>query len=248
MIFFAPEEYKQKMNAGTTENITLARFDVIEDSPNSFHFYLSDIVDAEAKYIGLLNVLRRADEHTTIHIHINSPGGYVNTGIQIINAIRNCKGLVVGHLEGICYSMATFIFLNCHDFVVNPDCLFMIHSYSGGTFGEGHKMLSHVNAVHEWILDMSERTYSPFLTDEELDQVMNGKDFWFKSEEVMSRLDRVLEAWKDEEDAEQHDMYLKTIDAARKLVNEYDEKKQNDLSNSKGSSESTEEQQTVSRS
>ena len=54
--------------------------------------------------------LRTAAETDLVYLHINSPGGDFNTGLQIINNMLASEAHVVTVLEARAYSMAAFIF------------------------------------------------------------------------------------------------------------------------------------------
>ena len=49
-------------------------------------------------------------------------------------------------------------------------------------------MLAQVMHDGEWVRGLSEEVYQDFLTQPEIDQMLDGKDFWFGSEEVIKRL------------------------------------------------------------
>lgn len=173
-------------------------------STTEYRFNLVGYVEEEEYYSELLHVLRVATPSDVIHLHISSPGGYVSTMTQILHNMEVCQAEIVGHLEGICHSAATFIFLGCDNWVINPDAMLLFHAISSGTFGESHKMVADAEATHEWGKRLAKRYYSPFLTKKEIKKLINGKDFWMFGDEVLERLQNnvIPHLEKEQQDAE----------------------------------------------
>jgi len=201
------------------------------------NIYLSDEVGYGDEFIEELQVLKEAQAGDEVHIFINSPGGNVATALQLVNNIDVCEATVVGHIEGICHSAASYIFLACHDWVVNSNCLMLIHNYSGGAYGKGHDLVTGVQETNKWIANIMRDTYLPFLTEEELHYV-ESKDLYLNSIEISERLANVKEQRESLAIVEQKDMLKDTITKFQGLL---DDEKQD----SEGVPESTYEQQTV---
>ena len=68
-------------------------------------------------------------------IEINSPGGLVVCGIEIANAIKNCKAKLVAHVTGIAASMASVIACACDEIVMEEASFMMIHDPWGYAIG-----------------------------------------------------------------------------------------------------------------
>lgn len=150
---------------------------------------LGDVQD----YTEHFQTLREAAEGDTIHIYINNVGGRVDTAVQYVNCMRNSQAKVVAHIEGLCHSAATYIFLTADEWVVNKNCLMLIHNYSGGAYGKGADLKLQVDANHNWITTLMEDIYLPFLSTDELDEVVRNGDMWLTSEKILERLSAVVE-------------------------------------------------------
>ena len=116
-----PIKHYQKTNTRVTHNV-----------------YLLDEIKTPNQYYKTFNILRQADTFDIIHIHLNTPGGYLDTAIQFVNAIRKCKGRVITEIQAECHSAGTFIFLAGHKHIVPNNCLMMFHNYSGYQYGKAH--------------------------------------------------------------------------------------------------------------
>lgn len=152
------------------------------------HFYILGVIEGPEKYLDLVQTLKTVEEHDTVFIYINSVGGSLYTTIQIINAIQNCHGTVVTVLEGEACSAATIIFLAGHKHVINPFGAFMVHKYSHGVEGKGSDVREQVKFTERYFDQIAYALYADLMTQEEIAQMLDGKDFWFSSDEVLERL------------------------------------------------------------
>lgn len=157
--------------------------------PSSYvhSFYLYDIGDAE-QYTDWLDTIRNCSEQDVVKIHINSPGGQLLTTIQIIRALQETAATVICSVEGQCMSAATLIFLHADLVEVSEHSMFMFHNYSGGTFGKGGEMMDQLKYEAAWSEKMFRDIYEDFLTEEEIQSMLNNRDIWMTGEEVTERM------------------------------------------------------------
>ena len=86
-----------------------------------------------------------------ITIVLNSPGGSVMHGANIISAIEAARGPVNTVCNAMCASMAALIFeYGTHRFLVDRTIL-MFHPASGGVEGELDKMASRTEAIQRFV-------------------------------------------------------------------------------------------------
>lgn len=184
-------------------------------SANIHHFYLYGAIEDDiSMYSDLLNVLRTANENDTVIIYINSEGGALRMALQIANAMLSTSARVITSLDGDAISAATFIFLAGEEYIINPNCSFMIHNYSGYLKGKGHELISQINHTGATVSKMMRYFYEKILTEEELTDVCNGKDLWMDSDELMDRLSTIQE--EDIEEASKESLELKSVTVKRK--------------------------------
>ncbi len=156
------------------------------------HFYLSEVIGEPVKYIDMIHRIKMAGPEDIIYIYLNTQGGHVNTGVQIINAMQVSQAHIITVLEGEVASLGTLIFLSGDEFIVHDNCLFMIHNFSGGTQGKGHEQAAAVHGTIKWFTKLARRIYIPFLTEDELDRIIRGEDFWMDSDDVRNRLTKMV--------------------------------------------------------
>ena len=159
----------------------------IVTSKNVSHVYITEPIDEPSYYNELCFLLDNATEQDTINIHINTPGGIIDSAVMIINSIKNSKANVVGHLAGTVASAGTMIALSCNSLKVANHTTFMIHNYSGGLRGKGHELKAQQAFVDASLEAFFKDIYGNFLSPKEIREVIDGKDMWINSEEVLAR-------------------------------------------------------------
>jgi len=165
-------------------------------SAQQIHFYISDELGAPDQYTDMIHRLAIAGPNDIVFIHLNTPGGRLDTGVQIINAMQNSPAKIVTVLESTAFSMGTMLFLAGDEMVVNDHCMMMFHNFKGGVVGKGNELTSQLEATVKWFAALAKKIYIPFLTEDEFDRIVKGEDIWMQSGEIRKRLDRVVNAAK----------------------------------------------------
>jgi ATP-dependent protease ClpP protease subunit len=161
-------------------------------SSTQIHFYLSQEIGQPYDYIDMMHRITTASPYDVIYIHLNTTGGRLDTGIQMINAMRNSPAKIITCLECNAFSLGTLIFLSGDEMIVNDNCMLMFHDYNGGTGGKGNEQVLQLAATNKWFTSLLKSVYVPFLTDDEVDRILRGEDIWMTSPEVKKRLNRMI--------------------------------------------------------
>lgn len=152
-------------------------------------YLTGEVIEAE-HYIDWFHLIRHATEDDLIIIHINSPGGDGATAIQFKSVLAETDAGVIASVEGDCMSAATMIMLSCDHLVIAEHSRFLIHNYSAMTMGKGGEMYDHITAERVWSESLMRDIYKGFLTEAEIAQVLEGKDFWMDRDEVIKRTEK----------------------------------------------------------
>lgn len=153
-------------------------------------FLTSEIGEAE-NYVQWLQIINNAHENDVIHIHINSPGGYLTTSIQLYNALIKSEATVAVSVEGECCSGATMILMAADTVAVDSNAYFLFHSYSGGNIGKYNNLQENAKFQEKWFPKVVKEIYKDFLSIEEIETVLKGVDLWLDAEEVVSRFEQL---------------------------------------------------------
>lgn len=160
------------------------------------HYYLSSAIEGPEQYIDMIHRIQTANPDDIVYIHLNTPGGHLDTGVQIINAIQSSPAHVTVSIEANCHSLGTLIFLAADEFIVHDNCLMMIHNFSGGVFGKGNEQQSQLEAQIKWFNTLARKLYIPFLSSDEFDRIARGEDLWLQSDDIRKRLEKMVKIQK----------------------------------------------------
>lgn len=153
-------------------------------------FYLSGAIEQPEKYAEWFHLMRNATENDTIIIHINSRGGDASTAIQLMRVLKETNATVIASVEGDCMSAATFIIMSAQQIEISEFSDFMFHNYSSITAGKGGEMYDNITHAKKWSDNLMKTIYKDFLTEVEIQQILDNKDIWMEGKEVLDRLNK----------------------------------------------------------
>jgi len=148
--------------------------------------YLSNIEEDKVNLASLLNDIRELDANDNIKVIINSPGGYVSEGRAIINTLLTTGADIQTELVSQAASMAAIIFCIGGRRIIYENSSIMFHNFSGGIGGKGHEMKDYIKHITK-NLEQFFRSHIIGLTEDEIKQMFEGKDFWFDAKEMCKR-------------------------------------------------------------
>ena len=156
------------------------------------HFYLSDEIGEPKEYTDMIHRILVASPNDILFIHLNTPGGRLDTGVQIVNAMQNSQAKIITVLESMAFSLGTLIFLAGDEMIVNDHCMLMFHNFKGGILGKGQELAAQLEATMKWFSTLAKKIYIPFLTEEEFNRILRGEDIYMHSPEIRKRLDAMI--------------------------------------------------------
>lgn len=152
-------------------------------------------IGAASEYANLFNLLDSAGEDDEIKLDLSSPGGSLDTCILLRRAIKDCAASVTCRIGPTCASAAGAIALACDGWEVDDMSTMMVHT---GSFAPGYGKVHDIHAASAHTLEQIRRfvrsTYKNFLTDVEIDAVLDGKEMYIGPEELEGRLGKYSEA------------------------------------------------------
>lgn len=148
-----------------------------------------------------------AGERDVIRIELNTPGGSMDTGHLIRRAINSTAAHTIAYIGPTCASAGTAIALACEEWEIDEMSSFMIHTASYGYVGMAPHVKANVDHSDKMINRFVRTTYAGFLTEDEIERVIDGKEVYFEGEELAQRLsnyaqyrDAMREAYAQEEE------------------------------------------------
>ena len=159
----------------------------IVEKGNHYDVYLTNTISYPEYYTELVDMLGNLEDYHTVTLHINNGGGSVDSAFMIIDAIEQSDAMITAKLSGTVASAATIIALACDKLIITNYLSFMIHNYSTGMQGKGHELKAYQNFTDRELNRAFKKIYEGFLTEEEMNKVIDGTDIWLNEDEVQDR-------------------------------------------------------------
>lgn len=156
---------------------------------NEICYFLDKPIGHLSEYRDLIYCIDNLGQDDVLTLVVNSPGGFIHTACAIIDSINRTQGKIRAEVTGRCHSAATCITLSCHEIYISDYTSFMIHSATYGTIGKMHEVSHDYVFNDNYLKDFIKDSYYGFLTPEEIDNVLQGKDHWMRATEVRQRLE-----------------------------------------------------------
>lgn len=189
-----------------------------------YNIYLFGDIEQPSQFIPALEVMARASENDMVLVHLHTNGGSLDATDTFLQGMRECEGKVIVKASGGVHSAGTIILLNAPHFVLSDNFHCLIHNGSCGW----NTKYSDWRAYNEFTKDYMERTmrstYEGFLTPEELDQLMAGKDYWFNADQFIERHHKRNEILRQKQEAEQEKTAQAMIKMFADTLNETEDK------------------------
>ena len=172
-----------------------------------------------------IHILSVASPEDNIIININSDGGNLYSLVAFRNAVRATQAQVHMNLLGMAASAGGALFLEpAHTYTVHDDSCLMIHNMLCDTgYDDTHKIVT--RAEHNKKLNdrFVRNTYKDFLTEKEIESVLDGKEIYLEDFEIRERLSK-REEMKAEKAAQDIQTALETpIDLSEYSLEELEE-------------------------
>lgn len=157
---------------------------------NTHLVFVDDDIGDPALYRDVIHCLATCSENDSVNFLINSNGGRTDSAWQIIEAIKGCRGEVIGTVIGSAYSAASMLACMVPECYIADSAEIMIHTAHYGSIGTVPNVKGQTDFATKQINRLLDICYSGFLTPKEMDELKNGKEFWFDAEEARERMDK----------------------------------------------------------
>lgn len=166
-----PNRIMMTSNVSSTYNLRLARpITEIDDFEDEFQLFAG------------------AGVNDVIHLDIVTPGGSVDTAHMLCRAIARTPAHTVAYIGPTCASAGTAIALACEEWEIDDMSSFMVHTGSYGAYGMAPHVKANVAHNDKMIERYVRMSYTGFLTEAEMLQVLDGREIYFEGEELAERL------------------------------------------------------------
>jgi ATP-dependent protease ClpP protease subunit len=155
---------------------------------NSHLVFIDDDIGDPALYRDVIHCLATCTENDNVNFLVNSNGGRTDSIWQIIEAMKGCRGDVAVTVIGSAYSAASMLACMAPECYIADSAEFMLHTAHYGSIGTVPNVKGQTDFATRQINKLLDICYAGFLTPKELDELKNGREFWFDAEESRERM------------------------------------------------------------
>jgi ATP-dependent protease ClpP protease subunit len=152
--------------------------------------FIDDDIVSPSNYRDVIHCLATCSDNDSVNLIVNSSGGRTDSIWQIIEAMKGCRGDVSVTVIGAAYSAASMLACMAPECYIADSAEFMLHTAHYGSIGTVPNVKGQTDFATRQINRLLDQAYKGFLTDKELEELKNGKEFWFDSEESQKRMVR----------------------------------------------------------
>jgi ATP-dependent protease ClpP protease subunit len=167
------------------------QLDVMVESSlsNVYTVPIDEDIGDPSRYRNLLSALATATERDIFKFRVTSRGGQLGTGLIIANAIMNSAASTLAVIEYEAVSAASLITMACDEIFAMPNSYMMVHTASYGTgVQQAQQIKDSVDFYTEHIDTIVRQHYEGFLSEEEIEQVIRGKEIFLHADEINKRV------------------------------------------------------------
>ena len=192
-----PQETKEAPQSDYVSTVVKTKFgmsgSILATKDEEGHNHYVTILDAEvggpSQFVQLVDLLYHAKEGDVVTIRIYSFGGWVETGLNICQAISATRAKVITVGMSIVASIAAVIWMAGHERKMLPGSVLMVHMPSGGQFGKTMDIEEECRQLNEFFADFLHRIGKGIITDEEFERIITKReDTFIPAEKINKRL------------------------------------------------------------
>jgi len=160
----------------------------ITQQMNTHLVFIDDDIREPSNYRDVIHCLATCGENDSVNLLVNSSGGRTDSIWQIIEAMKGCRGDVSVTVIGAAYSAASMLACMAPECYIADSAEFMLHTAHYGSIGTVPNVKGQTDFATRQINKLLDQAYKGFLTDKELEELKNGKEYWFDAEEAVRRM------------------------------------------------------------
>lgn len=137
--------------------MTVKYFNIIPGEGSATLLLYGDIGDGYKVESGRIvsELIALQSQYDKIDVRINSRGGDVFSGMAIYNALRQSKSDITIYIDGVAASIAAIIALCGKPLYMSPYAKLMLHSVSGGTWGNASALRQTADQMEQLQKDLA---------------------------------------------------------------------------------------------
>ena len=176
-------------------------------SKETYEFVIPVIgpIEYSHDFLEAVAMIEQAEEKDTIILKLNSPGGSLSAIDYLLQALSFTEAHVHADISGELASAATLIMEHVDSFNISDNTMILIHNAVYGEVGKAKDVFDAVmfnDLMNKKLLD---RYYKYMFSEEEMEQLYSGKQFFMDNTEYLERFERRMKALDEEDKQEGED-------------------------------------------
>ena len=169
--------------------MTVKYFNIIPGEGSATLLLYGDIGDGYKVESGRIvsELIALQSQYDKIDVRINSRGGDVFSGMAIYNALRQSKSDITIYIDGVAASIAAIIALCGKPLYMSPYAKLMLHSVSGGTWGNASALRQTADQMEQLQKDLANMIAGRCgMTAKDVQaKYFDEKDHWIDAQEAL---------------------------------------------------------------
>lgn len=158
-------------------------------STNEYRIRLWEDIGHPSEYQDEIDIIECAKPGDTIIMDICTDGGLLDTAALFNRALRATDAHTVAVIGPSCSSSGSVIALSCKEFVIDDTSSLMLHTSSYGFHqSKDVDIYEHATFSRKSLERLYRDVYSGFISESQLEEVINGKPFYFDCDELEEAL------------------------------------------------------------
>lgn len=168
-----------------------------------YRIEIDDVITEVAQFSSAIMVLEAASEEDEVEIILQCDGGNVNATDAFIHAMTKCSAPIHVVATGGCHSAATHILLAADSFELSKGFNALLHCGSDGAYGGANEYRIKSKFDEVFRVQQFRDIYEGFLTEDEIDAMLDGKDIWLDGEQWCERAMKRMAYYQAKMEAEE---------------------------------------------
>ena len=157
---------------------------------------IDEVVQEASYYRNVAHAVSMAGEDDVVKYRFNSPGGLLDGMVALLHSTVSTSATTVAEIVGECHSAASILALHCDEIFVGPYASMLCHSVRYGYAGKSADVEAHVKHTSKTTEKLMRETYTGFLSEEEIEDLLKGRELYLDSDEIIERLNARQELFK----------------------------------------------------
>jgi ATP-dependent protease ClpP protease subunit len=186
-----PKKAPRRVDEDYDEGSKREPFTVMAQAVNTaYQVRIDQDFESVGQFSEVVMALEQARPGDVMEIKLSTNGGALHACLPLMNAMASTHAQVNVHAESDVASAGTFLLMLADDVYINPYVTVMFHQVSYGASGPGNQVEDRVTHIQRSSKRLITDMYKDFFTEEEIAQMLSGKEFWLTKEQFDERYDR----------------------------------------------------------